>query len=102
RPLGDGSGDALHLFQFDTQNESADQPFDVQWPLQTVVKEIHVHPGTPDEQVIAGTWYENDRGEHAAGLPLWRPERGLYHPNERRTVTIAIAAPAGRAQALGF
>jgi murein DD-endopeptidase MepM/ murein hydrolase activator NlpD len=102
RPLGDSSGDALHLFQFDTQNESTAATLDVQWPLQTVVKEIDIHPGTPDEQVIVGAWYENDRGERAAGLALWRPERGIYQPNERRAITIAIAAPAGRAHAIGF
>jgi len=98
RPIPGGSGDMVHIWVLDTQNESASETFDVQWPLQTYIREIL----SADGSSVAGTWREGDRGEDAAGIPRWKPERGTYLPNERRTVTIAIAGPAGRAHALGF
>lgn len=86
-----------HIFTLDTANEGA-AALDIQWPLQTLVREVRGADGTS----TAGLWRESRRAEDAAGIAPWDPAAGRYAPGEQRTVTLAIEGPPGVAQALGF
>jgi len=59
----------------------------VQWPLQTVLQEVHVQPGTAAEAVVAGSWSETDGSEQAAGL----------HAAEDKVTELAQGAPSALA-----
>ena len=95
-PIPGTPGDVVHRFVFDTANEGP-APLDVQWPLQTVVREVAQADGT-----VTGVWGETWQAEAAAGIPRWDPAMGAYAPGQARQVTLAVEAPPGRAHALGF
>lgn len=95
-PVPAVGGQMVHLFTFDTRNEGR-SAVDVQWPLQTFLREI-----TQADTTITGTWWSGAQGEAAAGLPHWQPANGSYAPGQHKTVTVAILAPGGTAYALGF
>ena len=95
-PVVPAAGAVVHLFTFDTRNEGRD-PVDVQWPLQTFLREL-----TQGDRTLTGTWWSGAKSEEAAGLPHWQPEQGSYAPGQHKTVTVAILAPGGTAYAIGF
>jgi murein DD-endopeptidase MepM/ murein hydrolase activator NlpD len=96
-PLPGTPGDIAHVFVFDTRNEGT-APLDIQWPLQTLVREVAAADGT----TTAGFWQETSRAEQAAGLPRWDPAMGSYLPGQHKTVTVAVEGPPGQAHAIGF
>jgi len=94
--LPGAAGQVAHIFTLDTRNEGA-TALDVQWPVQTFIREIALTDTT-----LTGIWWSGNAADDAAGLPHWTPSMGLYQPGQQRTITVAIAGPDGGAHALGF
>lgn len=92
-----GRATVAHIWTFAVQNRGRTD-LDIQWPLQTVVREIRIADGT----TLAGTWWESPASEAAAGLPAWQLAMGTLAAGAQRTVTVAQEAPAGQAHAVGF